>query len=145
MYETNIETVKVNKLPLEFICELQMSNGKGIRLQSVESYNKKGEKIWDGLQSQFFGSDFSSDREYEECYSCKCKKYVGKAFQGKVCEACGTRVEYVDIDMEKTGWIIIDHFKVVSPIYHAKLEEAFGKIGGESVFKRIQNESKTQM
>lgn len=136
MFETNVEEVTVEKVPLDFMRAYTMAIGKGIRIDSVESYHKE-EKVWSGLQSEFFGTDFDSDSAFQERFSCKCKKYVGMGFRGKVCENCHTVVDYIDIDLERFGWIIIDHFKVVSPIYHAKLESALGSIGGISVFSRI--------
>ena len=62
MFGTNIAHVQVEKLNLDLECVLDLINGKGIRLQSTEAFHqkvdkftKKTEKVWDGLQSEFFG------------------------------------------------------------------------------------------
>lgn len=136
MFETNINEVRVKKVPLDFYRMYTMAVGRGIRIDSVESYEKE-KKVYHGLQSEFFGTDFDSDNSFQERFSCRCKKYIGMGFRGRRCEVCGEVVDYVDIDLERYGWIIIDNFKVVSPIYHAKLESALGSIGGQSVFSRI--------
>lgn len=62
MFGTSIEKVRIKKLNLDFECQMDLITGKGIRLQSVESFHrkadkftKKNEKVYDGLQSEFFG------------------------------------------------------------------------------------------
>lgn len=135
--DCNIEYASIEKIPLDLECWHDIATGNGIRLTSVESFDKKNQKIYNGLQSEFFGTDFSSDWAFKERYSCKCGKYVSKAYSGMICDACGTKVEYHDIDLKKTGWIILDNFEVLSPIYSAKLNEALGKLDGESVLRMI--------
>lgn len=134
---TSIEYVSVEKIPLDLECMHDMLTGNGIRITSVDSFDKKNQKIYNGLQSEFFGTDFSSDWAFKERYSCKCGKYLGKGYLGLVCDRCQTRVEYHDIDLKKTGWIILDKFEVLSPIYSAKLSEALGKVDGEYVLHQI--------
>jgi len=82
-------------------------------------------------------SDFGDDNAFAERYSCKCKKYIGKMYLGHVCDRCGTPVEYVDIDLTKFGWIIIDDFKVMSPIYDQKLLNLLGKQDEDMVLDKI--------
>ena len=62
MFGTSIAHVRVKKLNLDVVCMVDLVNGTGIRLQSTESFHqkadkftKKTEKVWDGLQSEFFG------------------------------------------------------------------------------------------
>lgn len=137
MFDSKIESVQVEKLNLDMQCYIDLSTGTGIRLRSVESFNKKNEKIYDGLQSEFFGTDFGDDAAFAERYSCKCKKYIGKMYADTICEKCGTPVEFHDADLTKTGWIILDHFSVISPIYAAKLIDALGTSEGDKVFNKI--------
>lgn len=145
MFGTNITGVRVVKYNLDIERMYDILIGRGIRLTSTESFykkedkfSKKTEKVYEGLQSEFFGTDFGDNAAFEERYSCKCKKYTGKWHLGKICERCNSRVEYVDIDLTKFGWIIIDRFKVISPIYDQKLQSALGKQSdGESVLDKI--------
>lgn len=144
MFGTSITKVRVKKLNLDLACAMDLINGQGIRLQSTESFHqkvdkftKKTEKVWDGLQSEFFGTDFGDDGAFQERWSCKCKKYIGKMYKGKICEKCESPVEYVDIDLTKTGWIIIDNFKVISPIYDQKLLTALGTMDEDKVLDKI--------
>ena len=58
-------------------------------------------------------------------------------YKEKICEVCETPVEYVDIDLTKTGWIILDNFKVISPIYDQKLLAALGTMDEDKVLDKI--------
>lgn len=135
----DINYAAIEKIPLDIECEYDLLTGVGIRLRSVESFDKKNQRIYDGLQSEFFGTDFSSDMAFMERYRCKCGKYTGKGYMNLICDKCQSPVEFHDIDLTKTGWVIIDNFSVISPIYSAKLGEALGKVDGESVLKAILN------
>ena len=144
MFGTSITNVQVEKLNLDLECAVDMIEGLGIRLRSTDSFHqkadkftKKSEKVWDGLQSEFFGTDFGDDAAFSERWSCKCKRYIGKMYKDKICERCETPVEHVDIDLRKTAWIILDHFKVMSPIYDQKLLSALGKMDDEKVLDKI--------
>ena len=144
MFGTSISNVGIEKINLDLECAMDILEGKGIRLQSTESFHKKAdkftkksEKVWDGLQSEFFGTDFGDDAAFAERWSCKCKKYVGKMYEGKICEDCGSVVESQDIDLTKFGWIILDDFKVLSPIYDQKLNAALGKQDDDTVLNKI--------
>ena len=62
MFGTSIENVRIEKLNLDLECTIDLLEGRGIRLQSPDSFHKKAdkftkksEKVWDGLQSEFFG------------------------------------------------------------------------------------------
>lgn len=138
MYDTHIERVEVETLDLDLECFVDMLTGKGIRIRSAEAYDAKKRKIPDGLQSEFWGTDFGDENAFQERYSCKCKKYIGKMYSGMTCEQCGTVVEYEEPDVTKTGWIILDYDrKVISPIYAMKLSDALGKVDGNPVLDRI--------
>lgn len=138
-FGTNIEAVRINVINLDNECQMDIFTNRGIRISSVEAFNtkKKNEKIWNGLQSEFFGTDFSEDAAFLERWSCKCKKYIGKAWLGHYCTNCNSYVEYHDIDLTKTGWIILDHFTVMNPIIAAKLSNAIGKYEGRPVLESI--------
>ena len=135
--DSNIVEVIVEKIPLDLECQLDLQTGQGIRITSVESFNKKNEKIYNGLQSEFFGSDYADSEEAKKLFKCKCGYYTGKAYRGKFCEKCQSYVEYNPIDLTRFGWIILDHFKVLSPIYYAKLADALGMYEGEKVLDKI--------
>lgn len=133
---TKIKEAHVTKLDLDAECAYDLAIGQGLRLQSTESFHKS-EKVEDGLQSPFFGTDFSDELSFAERYRCQCGYMIGMMYQGELCPKCGTPVGYVPVDMKKMGWIILDHFKVMSPIYAYKLSEALGTVEGEKVLTKI--------
>ena len=116
--ELSVNKVRVVKLDLDTVCQLDLQSGNGIRLTSVESFDKKdhNNKIYTGIQSDFFGTDFSDETAFKERYRCKCGSLIGKCYQNMTCPICGSVVDYHDIDLTKTGWIILDKFKCMSPI-----------------------------
>lgn len=137
--EIDVEHVRVVKLNLDTVCELDLQSGNGIRINSVESFDKKNHnaKIEDGLQSSFFGTDFSDETSFKERYRCKCGALMGKCYDGMICNICNTEVQYHDIDLKKTGWIILNKYKCMSPIYQAKLADVLGKFEGDRVLDKI--------
>ena len=138
MFGTKIVKVIPEKLDLDYSCRLDMATGNGLRLTSVDPFDNKQQKVYTGLQSEFFGTDFGDQQAFEDRWSCKCHRYVGSDYAGKLCEFCNTRVEFTDINLEKFGWIICDHYKFISPIFAEKLNDALGSATSkESVLTMI--------
>lgn len=138
MYDTHIEKVRVETLNLDLECFADLVSGHGFRVRSAEAYDARKRKIPDGLQSELWGTDFGDENAFQERYSCECKKYIGKMYEGRVCEVCGKPVEYTEPDVTKTGWIMLDYGrKVISPIYAQKLISALGRVDGNSVLERL--------
>jgi len=131
MFRTKILKVIPEKFDLDRECKLDMATGNGLRLTSVEAFDNKDQKIYNGLQSEFFGTDFGDQQAFEERWSCKCHRYVGSDYAGQMCQFCKTRVEFNDIDLERYGWIICDHYKFISPIFAEKLNDALGTCGNK--------------
>lgn len=138
MYDTRIEKVNVECLDLDFERQYDFLNGKGIRIDSAEAYDQKKRKLWNGLQSEFWGTDFGDEYAFQERYTCRCGHYKSKHNRGKICEYCGTVVDYEEPDVTKTGWIILDYNrKLISPIFAMKLSAALGKIEGKPILDMI--------
>ncbi len=137
MYGSKIVAVipRLVNLDDEYLADLILN--KGIDLHSVDSYTKKGEKIWDGLQSEFFGTDFGDDEAFLERFRCKCGKYVGDCYKGRFCETCETYVGFQDVDLSRFGWIVSNKYKYMHPIYYMKLMEALGSSGEDKVLRKI--------
>ncbi len=144
IFNSNITGVVAEKYDMEYECAMDMASGLGIRLTSPAAYSKKPDTfskknvaIWNGLQSEFFGSSLSSHNSSREKYSCRCKKYVGSMYKGHICENCGTEVSFIESDLRRTGWIILNDFTFINPIYAAKILDALGKYESNMVFLRI--------
>lgn len=133
----NVHFVSVDKLDLEEEFYNDCRLGRAVIIDDPEAFDKKNQKNPRGLQSEKFGSDFGDDNAFKERYSCMCGSLMGKYYSGQVCPQCGTMVQYNTVDLTIFGWIKLKKFKVMSPIFAAKLVEALGKVDGESVFNMI--------
>lgn len=137
-FDTTVKKVKAFTRNLHDDMVNDFLRGKGIRITSIDAFDKRGEKIHEGLQSEFFGTDYGDNNAFAERYSCECKYLIGKQFKGEFCPLCNTEVQYNENDLEKTGWIILDNYKVISPIFYKKLEQALGKFdASQTVIARI--------
>ena len=134
---TRVRSANITRFDLSFERRYDIENGKGIRLKSPEAFDRKGEKIHDGLQSDFFGTDFSDERGYAERYRCECGYLIGKAYEGELCPKCGSPVEYIQADITKMGYIVLDHFHLMSPIFAEQLSGALGTVDGHKVLDLI--------
>ena len=138
MYDSNIVAVHVNnEVNFDYWYLVGCITGNALRLTEHEAFNKKGEKNYYGLQSEFFGTDFSDDAKFSERWSCRCHRYIGNMYKGKICEWCGTPVIYQHIDMKKYGWVVIERYPVISPTFYSKLQKAFGSSAGDKVINKI--------
>lgn len=155
-FDTHISSVTPIKCNMdqEYLNDIQ--NGKALRLTSIDAFapkpdkldkrrDKEGKpklaKIWNGLQSEFFGTDFSDDNAFAERWSCRCGKYIGAMWKDSnfVCEECHTPVQMINADLDKYGYIVMDKFVTFTPVFAAKLTEALGKADNEPVLSRILN------
>lgn len=111
--------------------QLDMITGKGFRV--TEEAIKSTTKMYNGIQSERFGTDFDSDEGFEERYRCPRGCTKGKIYEGSTCPVCGGTVEFKDVDFDITGWIVLDNHKIIHPIYYNMLESVIGA----KVFKEI--------
>ena len=124
-------------------CRKDLITGKGIRIFE-KTYSKKKEvevdengkkkkkpskkkKNYHGIQSSFFGSDWDDRNSFAEKYSCECGRLQSKEFEGITCPVCKSRVKFIDSDVNKTGWMILDKYYVIQPGMYMLLTTAIGK------------------
>lgn len=145
-FDSHISAVTPYKCNMNNECLDDMRNGKGIRITKVEAFEKKPDKhtkklmkVPQGLQSEFFGSDFSDDNAYSERWRCRCGKYIGMSYARPdfICEECLHPVQQIEAELDKFGYIILDKFVTFTPIFAVKLTEALGKVDGEPILSKI--------
>ena len=138
-YNSRVLSVQAYTRNLNEDFRYDIATNQGIILRSPEAFDKHGEKIWDGLQSPFFGSDYTDDDAYNSRFSCQCGKYVGQCFADGifVCPECGSKVEFNDTDLRKTGWVYLHGYKVLSPIFYMKLKKFLGTVDNKSILELI--------
>ena len=103
-----------------------ISSGKGFRITEAGKTDVKQEPGLYSIHSPLYGTDYSSERAFEDRYSCKCGNLIGTNFDGVVCPKCKTKVEYVGVDMTKTGWIILDEYCIIQTEYFKKIQSFLG-------------------
>lgn len=113
----------------------QISSGVGFRITEAGKSDIKQEPGLYSIHSPLYGTDYSSERAFEDRYSCKCGNLIGTNFDGIICPKCKTKVEYVGIDMSKTGWIIIDKYCIIQSEYYKKIQSFLGS----KIFSNIIN------
>lgn len=112
-------------------CKLDLITGRGFRI--TEPAIKGTTKLYNGIQSERFGTDFDSEDGFAERYRCPRGCTIGKVFEGSACPVCGGIVEFKDIDLSITGWMIMNEHRIIHPIFYNKMEG----IVGQNAFKEI--------
>ncbi len=108
--------IKFSRLNLDAECMYDCINDKGFLISEMPYADiDKSIKNIDGPRSPRYGSTFGDVSEFSERYSCECKKYVGGAFEGKICEKCHTKVEFRDMDMNYFGYINLSPYSIINP------------------------------
>lgn len=122
--------VVLERLDWDTECRIDLMTGKGFVVKDKTFKDKdKKQKSIHGIQSPLFGTDWEDENAFEDRYSCKCKNLMGKIYEGETCHKCGTIVEYRDVDLSMTGWIILKHAKIIQPLYYRLLASIIGEKG----------------
>ena len=91
-------------------------------------FDKSRKKNMDGIHSPRFGTSFEDENAFAERYSCQCGNLIGKIYEGETCKDCGTKVKFVDVDLNIFAWYHIKHdYKIIQPSMYKKLEALIGK------------------
>lgn len=118
--------VQLEKLNWDKVCETDLLMDKGF-IVSEPAITGKDTKSMYGIQSPLFASDWSDGEDaFSDRFKCKCGAMKGKIFEGETCPECGTKIEFRDVDLSITGWIIINNYKIIQPIYYKKLASIIG-------------------
>lgn len=121
---------------------LGMGVGKGFRITEKGKTDTKHKPGYYSIHSPLYGTDFSDEHAFEDRYSCECGRTIGKnyAMEKKKCPFCGSLVEFVDIDMRITGWIVLDRDFIIQPEYYNKIQSIVGNKNLTNILK-LKDES----
>lgn len=131
--------IKFSRINFETECLYDIINGKGFLISEMP-FNDADKTIanMDGPRSPRFGTAYDNSTELIEKSRCSCGRIVGAMFEGDICEYCGTKVEYKDVDILYTGWLNFAPMKLINPLWFHKLQSALSKKVLENI---ISNEN----
>jgi len=122
----NNKGVKLVKLNWDEECQFDLMRGRGFVVSEPAITGKDTKSLY-GIQSPLFATDWEDGEDsFTDRYKCACGALKGKIFEGETCPECKTKVEYRDVDLSYTGWIILNNHKIIQPIYYNKLSSIIG-------------------
>lgn len=121
-------------------CRADLMSGMGFEI--TEPAIKGTTKLYNGIQSERFCTDFDSEEGFSERYRCDKGCTHGKVFEGSICPICGGKVKFRDIDLRITGWMIIRDYTVIHPLFYHKLASIIGNKVFQSIIKYDKRVSK---
>ena len=109
-------------------CELDLLTGSGFRITEKGKSDTQHQPGYYSIHSPLYGTDYADEHAFEDRWRCQCGKTIGKNYANskKKCPFCGYPVEFVDIDMRITGWIILDNDRIIQPEYYKKIQSIIG-------------------
>jgi DNA-directed RNA polymerase subunit beta' len=105
-------------------------------ITNPDIYSRKREIIYeDGYREEvkefshdgLFSPEIFGKLDTENEYSCSCGKYIGKIYEGLECDACGTFVEKIEANIDKTAWIDLKNDHVIKYLAYMTLEKIIGR------------------
>lgn len=118
---------------------ITLSNREGVKFVKKQIVPQDG-----GIYSDVMGSLVDDNLSIEE-YSCspKCPNpLTGRMYEGQVCPTCGGIVKNnFGIDIERTGWINLDNYKVMMPAGYVKIRALIGDVVLEDIISFDNNVS----
>ena len=122
-----------------------IASGEGFRITEEGKTDTNEEPGYYSIHSPLYGMGYSDEHAFEDRYSCKCGRFTGKNYENYVCPKCNTKVQFSDVDMTKTGWIILDKDVIINPIYFNKIKAFIGqKVFPEIIkYKELHERSDT--
>ena len=109
--------------------QYDIQNGKGFTITEPSEFqlDKKTVRSLHGTRSPLYGTDFADEQSFIERYRCECGAIKGAQFEHEVCPICNTPVEFVDVNIEFTGWLTLGNKFILSPYYYQLIGSAIGK------------------
>jgi len=121
-YETCLERLDLDKQR-----EQNIRTGRGFIISAPKGI-KKDIKNQDGIFSSRYGSNSISDVDsFNGRYRCRCGMKRGSINHGELCDACNTRVRFVDDDVSIKGYLVLkDKYWIIHPNIYRSLEGFIG-------------------
>ena len=129
-YSTFLKRINLDQLRKD-----DLSTGNGFKIEKSKGL-KKDVKLQNGIFSYLYGSMLSDADAFTGTYRCRCGSTRGSVMLGSICPHCGERVLYIDEDLTKRGWLIINEPNCV---IHPSMYWTIGSFIGERRLDGILN------
>lgn len=105
------------------MAKIQIESGQGFRITEIGKTDVNQSPGLYSIHSPLYGTDFQDDHAFADRWSCECGELQGMNYaDGKtICPKCHKPVKFVDIDLSKTGWIILDKDCIIQSTVYKKL------------------------
>lgn len=112
-------------------CASDIARGKGFVVSEIAYHKvkKKNVKFKYGTHSPLFGTDWDDEDNQGSNYKCACTEggLRGIIHKGETCPVCGEKVRLKGIDYNIFGWIVLDNYYYIHPLYYHFIETSVGK------------------
>lgn len=105
----------------------------GFVVNGVQSSFKKDLKNPNGIFSTKYGGSLSDVNAFDNRYACECRATNQRVHNGAICPHCGTKVKYIDDDLNIFGWMTINDYYII----HPNLFKAIASYIGPKKFEKI--------
>ena len=120
--------IKFSRLNLEAECMYDCINDNGFLISEMPYADiDKSVRNTNGPRSPRYGTTYGDTNEFMDRYRCECGHYVGAAFEGKICERCGSEVKYKEVDIGYTGYLNFSPFKLINPLFYQRMQSALSR------------------
>lgn len=109
-------------------CKEELTTGAGFRITEKGKTDQDLEPGLYSIHSPLYGTDWRDENAFEDRYSCSCGHLIGRRYMDSetVCPVCNTPVRFIDTNLKKTGWFVLDRNYVINPGMYLKLGWYFG-------------------
>lgn len=109
-------------------CKEELITGVGFRITEKGKTDVDLEPGLYSIHSPLYGTDWKDENAFEDRYSCRCGDLIGRRYMDSetVCPKCHTKVRFIDTNLRKTGWFILDRNWIINPGMYRKLGWYFG-------------------
>lgn len=80
-----------------------------------------------GIHSPMYATDWEDEDSFSERYRCNCGDLKGRVHEGETCKLCKTKVRFKDVDISTTGWIKLNNYFIIQPIFYRILKSIIGE------------------
>ena len=127
-------------------CKDELTTGAGFRITEKGKTDVDLEPGLYSIHSPFYGTDWKDENAFEDRYSCRCGHLIGKRYMDRevVCPICNTSVRFIDTDLRKTGWFVLDRNWIINPGMYRKLGWYFGNTHLHQMLKYVPEEERSK-